>query len=183
VIGDSRTGRVTHFHGVYAFIRGLHTVLERIRRRQGTGDTVHLPLRVLGDENATLNFVPIDYVVDGMIHIGESDSSAGGTYHLANPIPTENRLWLPAICRLLRVEGIRFVDEASFREQPMTKLETLFQKQMAFYYMYLRGEPRFDCSRTLSALAGTGIQCPEVTNAFIEKMVGWYVAFLKRGQT
>src|SRR5439155_25473021 len=33
VIGDSRSGRATHFHGVYAFIRGLWAVLERLRRR------------------------------------------------------------------------------------------------------------------------------------------------------
>src|SRR5215468_6399315 len=90
VVGDSRSGRVTHFHGVYAFIRGLWTSLERMRRRasytrsasareaqarQGAaprearslnGGPVHLPLRVLGSENQTLNFVPIDYVVDAM---------------------------------------------------------------------------------------------------------------------
>src|SRR5262245_24833313 len=33
VIGDSRSGRTTHFHGVYAFIRGLWTALERLRRK------------------------------------------------------------------------------------------------------------------------------------------------------
>src|SRR5262249_45753558 len=32
VIGNSTSGRVTHFHGVYAFIRGLWTALERLRR-------------------------------------------------------------------------------------------------------------------------------------------------------
>jgi nucleoside-diphosphate-sugar epimerase len=180
VIGDSRTGRVTHFHGVYAFIRGLHTALRRLRRKQGIEGTVHLPLRVLGSENGTLNFVPIDYVVDGMIHIGTTADALGKTFHLANPMPTENRIWLPAICHLLGVEGIRFVDEQSFIAEPMTKLEGLFQRQMAFYYMYLNGEPRFDCSRTLAALEGTGIQCPEVTLGFIEKMVGWYVALLDR---
>jgi hypothetical protein len=76
------------------------------------------------------------------------------------------------------VGGIRFVDEQSFIEEPPTKLEALFQRQMAFYYMYLSGEPRFDCTRTLAALEGTGIHCPRVTVQFIEKMVGWYVRFL-----
>src|SRR5262249_53093082 len=58
VIGDSRSGRVTHFHGVYAFIRGLWSLLERLRRRSGTRDVIHLPLRVLGSKSGTLNFVP-----------------------------------------------------------------------------------------------------------------------------
>ena len=99
VIGDSKSGRVTHFHGVYAFIRGLYTALERLRRRMPETGLVNLPLRVLGIENQTLNFVPIDYVVDGMLEISRRDDSAGGTYHLSNPVPTENNFWLPNICR------------------------------------------------------------------------------------
>src|SRR5207247_7626369 len=69
VIGDSKSGRVTHFHGVYAFIRGLWAALERLRRRMPEGGLINLPLRVLGRESTTLNFVPIDYVVDAMVAI------------------------------------------------------------------------------------------------------------------
>ena len=181
VIGDSVTGRATHFHGVYAFIRGLFTGAARLRRKAGPGEVVNLPMRVLGKTTTTLNFVPIDYVVNGMLHIGSMPASVGGTYHLANPAPTPNTLWLPNICRLLGVTGIELVDASVFEKDLPTKLEALFQKQMAFYYMYLQGEPLFDCSRTLDALKGTGIECPRVTVEFIEKMVGWYVNFLKNG--
>lgn len=182
VIGDSRSGRVTHFHGVYAFIRGLWSSLERLRRIMPEGGLITLPLRVLGAEGTTLNFVPIDYVVEGMAEISKQPSSIGGTYHLANPQPTENRLWLPHICRALRVEGIQLVGEGSFLRRPMTKLEALFQKQMAFYYPYLQGEPHFDCRRALDALRNTGIECPRVTVDFIQKMAGWYVDFLNGAQ-
>jgi thioester reductase-like protein len=178
VIGDSKSGRVTHFHGVYAFIRGLWTALERLRRRMPEGGLINLPLRVLGDETTTLNFVPIDYVIDGMAVISKQPSSAGETYHLANPQATENRVWLPHICRALGVEGIQLVCQSSFLHTPMTKLEVLFQKQMSFYYQYLQGEPRFDCRRAQEALKDAGIECPRVTVEFIQKMAGWYVDFL-----
>ena len=131
-----------------------------------------------GSEAQTLNFVPIDYVVNGMLEISRRADSAGGTYHLANPVPTENRVWLPNICRVLRVEGIHLVGEKSFLKAPMTKLEALFQKQMEFYYQYLQGEPRFDCRRALDVLKNTGIECPVMTGEFIDKMAGWYVDFL-----
>jgi thioester reductase-like protein len=183
VIGDSRTGRATHFHGVYAFIRGMFTAAARLRRKTSADGPVHLPVRVLGRTTTTLNFVPIDYVVGGMVHIGAQGSSAGGTFHLANPHPTPNDLWLPSICRLLHVTGVELVDQSAFDETPQTKMEAMFQKQMAFYYMYLQGEPRFDCSRTLEALRGTGIECPRVTVEFITKMVGWYVDYLRSGNT
>jgi nucleoside-diphosphate-sugar epimerase len=179
VIGDSSTGRITHFHGVYAFIRGLWSTLERMRRKNPSNGTIHLALRVPGSGNTTLNFVPIDYVVHGMVEIGGRDSSIGNTYHLANPEATPNRLWLPAVCRLLGMEGLRFVDPGSFVNEPPNRLEALFRKHMAFYYMYLQGEPRFDCSRVLAALKGTGIECPPVTEAFTNKMIGWYIDFLK----
>jgi thioester reductase-like protein len=178
VIGDSRSGRVTHFHGVYAFIRALWAALERLRRKVPEGGLVHFPLRVLGAEAQTLNFVPIDYVVDAMLAISQRPDSIGNTYHLANPVPTENRLWLPSICRLLRVDGIHLVEQNSFLKTPMSKLESLFQKQMAFYYQYLQGEPRFDCRRALDALKNSGVECPRVTTEFIDKMVGWYVNML-----
>src|SRR5262245_50665182 len=94
VTGDSVTGRATHFHGVYAVIRGLFTGATRIRRKANGSGPVHLPVRVLGKTTTTLNFVPIDYVVNGMAHIGSQQESSGGIYHLANPYPTPNNLWL-----------------------------------------------------------------------------------------
>src|SRR5205809_3920050 len=178
VIGDSKSGRVTHFHGVYAFIRALWTALERMRRRTTATGPIYLPLRVLGNEDQTLNFVPIDYVVDGMVEISRREDCVGKTYHLSNPVPTANSFWLPNICRVLGVEGIRMADESSFVKSPLTKLEALFQKQMAFYYQYLQGEPRFDCRKTLEALKNTGIECPRVIVEFISRMMGWYVDFL-----
>jgi thioester reductase-like protein len=178
VIGDSKTGRITHFHGVYAFIRALWSVLERLRRSVPDAGVVHLPLRVLGSMSGTLNFVPIDYVTDAMAVIGASDSSIGKTYHLTNPEAASNSMWLPHICRIFRVEGLELAGPEAFEEKPLTKLETMFQKQMAFYYMYLQGEPRFDCSQTLEGLRGTGVQCPRVTPEFIEKMAGWYLNYL-----
>jgi thioester reductase-like protein len=181
VIGESTTGRATHFHGVYAFIRGLWTSLERARRKGPSNGVVHLPMRVPGSESTTLNFVPINYVADAMAFIGASHSSIGQTYHLTNPSPTPNGVWLPNVCRLLGVDGIRFVAPAAFEHEPMTRLETLFQRQMAFYYMYLQGEPRFDCRQTLAALNGSRITCPPGDAQFIEHMIGWFVSFLKNG--
>jgi len=181
VIGDSRTGRATHCHGVYAFIRGLWSAQERRRRKHPSDGPLHLPLRVPGIDHTTLNFVPIDYVVNGMVEISKREASDGNAFHLTNPAPTEHRVWLPNICRPLGVEGIRLVDPSSFVDQPINKLEALFQKQMAFYYMYLQGEPRFDCSRARAILEPAHIDCPRFTPEFIEKMIGWYVNYLKNG--
>ena len=178
VIGESQTGYASHFHGVYAFIRGLWAAIERLRRRQNGADMVQLPLRVLGSETSTLNFVPVDYVTEAMVAIASQASSEGSTYHLANPKATQNRLWMDIVCDQLQVEGIHLVDEAAFEDVPMTKMEALFGRQMAFYYQYLTSEPRFDCSNALEALASTAIACLTVTPEFARKMTGWYIDLL-----
>ncbi len=180
IIGDSETGRATHFHGVYAFIRGLWSATRRLRRGQSESTIVDLPLRVRGSESTTLNFVPIDYVTDAMLELATKDSGEGRTYHLANPIPTENHLWLNIVCDQLRVRGIRLVEEELFESDPMTRLETIFHKQMAFYHQYLGEEPVFDCSHVLDGLRDTSIRCPEVTPEFARKMTGWYIDRLNR---
>lgn len=178
VIGESRSGRTTHFHGVYAFIRGLWAVTERLHRTQPDPEVLDLSLRVRGSGSTTLNFVPIDYVTDAMVEVAKRKSSKGNIFHMTNPTPTENDLWLGIVCDQLRVRGIRLVGKDSFMEEPMTRLETLFHRQMAFYNQYLEGEPRFDCTQVLQALKQTSIQCPPVTTAFARKMIGWYIDML-----
>jgi nucleoside-diphosphate-sugar epimerase len=173
---------VPHRPGVPALIRGLGAASRRRRRKPAADGKVNRPLRVPGNEAGTLNFVPVDYVVDAMTEIGSRESSIGGTYHLTNPAPTENSAWLPAVCDLLGVEGIRFVSADAFDKEPIARMEALFQRQMAFYYMYLQGEPRFDCRNTLAALEGTGIACPGGSAEFVRHMIGWYVDLLNSGR-
>ena len=87
---------------------------------------------------------------------------------------------LDIICTVLRVGGIRFVDAASFREVPATRLESLFQRQWGLYYQYLAGEPRFDSSQALDALRNTPVRCPYLAAELGRRMVQWYVDSLNQ---
>ncbi len=178
VIGESATGRATHLHGVYAFIRGMWTLAERMRGKNGR-DIVEFGLRVRGSDDATLNFVPVDYVIRAMLRIGSLPSSGGATYHLTNPEPTPNGQWLRIVCDQVGIRGVRLASRAAFAKRPMTRLEDLFHRKMAFYSRYLEGEPRFDRVHAQAGLDGTGIVCPRVTESFNRKMTGWYVDRLR----
>jgi len=178
VIGDSVSGKATHFHGVYAFIRGLWIVARRLRRDDPHSQYLDLPLRIRGSESGTLNFVPVDFVTDAIIELSGQASAVGRTFHLTNPKPTPNRLWIGIVCRQLGIQGVRLAEDDSFRAQPMTRLETLFHRQMTFYLPYLSSEPVFDCTLAREALRGSGIRCPGVTGEFAAKMTGWYIDWL-----
>ena len=180
VIGESATGRATHFHGVYAFIRGLSTVTRRLRRQHPDAEFVELPLRIRGSGDSTLNFVPVDFVTSAIMDLAAQAGSAGGTFHLTNPTATPNRLWLEIVCRQLGVRGVRLVGDDSFAQEPMTKMETLFHRQMTFYSPYLAGEPQFDCTTTVELLTSEALRCPGVTPGFAARMTGWYIDLLNR---
>ena len=183
IIGDSHSGRATHFHGVYAFIRGLWVITRRLRRGRPDSAIVELPLRITGSEITTLNFVPIDYVTAAMSALSKLDSSVGRTFHITNPEPTPNHHWLNIVCDQLGVRGIRLVSEDAFESEPMTRMEALFHRQTAFYRPYLQGEAIFDLTYVREALQNTSIQCPEVTAAFTRKMTGWYIDRLNNFET
>jgi len=178
VIGNSATGRATHFHGVYAFIRGLWTVARRLRRSRPASECVDLPLRIRGLETSTLNFVPVDFVTAAAVEISRQPSAIGKTFHLCNPEATPNHLWLGIICNQIGIRGVRLVDEESFDKEPMTRMEAIFHKQMTFYAPYLASEPAFDCSRATDFLKASGVRCPRVTPEFAARMTGWYIDLL-----
>lgn len=187
VIGNSVSGKATHFHGVYAFIRGLWAVTRRLRQGNPGSDFVDLSLRIRGSETSTLNFVPIDFVVSAIMELaGVPVSGVARTFHLTNPVPTPNWLWLGVVCRQLRVRGIRLAEEKDFEDEPMTRMEALFHRQMTFYSPYLSTEPVFDRSAIEDALSTGAIRCPYVTQEFAAKMTGWYIDLLngaREGQT
>jgi len=179
VVGDSRSGRVTHFHGVYAFIRAMWRLVGRLRSRHPENSVVELPLRLPGEPLGTLNFVPIDYVIDAIVELARHTGSVGATYHVTNPNPTENRAWLSEVCDVLGVSGIELATASTFSSAPMTRGEAALRKQVVFHAQYLQGEPRFDCGRTLSALSGTGVECPCMSADLIHRLASWYVSLLK----
>lgn len=75
VCGDSRTGETAKYDGIYYLIKYL------LRFPLGTS------LANIGNTDATLNLVPVDFVVDGIAVLSKDGRSFGKTVHLADPNP------------------------------------------------------------------------------------------------
>ncbi|HEY3132969.1 MAG TPA: SDR family oxidoreductase, partial [Acidobacteriota bacterium] len=162
VVGSSRDGRITHFHGVYAFLRGIVGLLQRLPFASKLDGLMELPVRIVGKATQTLNMVPVDYVIDAIHHISRRRESIGKTFHLVNPSPTVNRVWLETLCKTIGITGMKFVNQREIQKTPLNMLEKLLSRKLAFYAMYLSGEPIFDDSNTHSLLRSTGIECPRL---------------------
>jgi thioester reductase-like protein len=175
VVGNSRDGRVTHFHGVYSFIRGIIAALQRLPFGNKLDELVEIPFRIVGMATKTLNMVPVDYVIDAIHSISLREESVGKTFHVVNPKPTMNRVWLETFCKTIGITGLKFVTSHEFQNSPMNVWEKLFSRKMAFYAMYLSGEPIFDDSNTQHLLSTTGIKCPRLDQRLMQAMIRGYL--------
>ena len=67
IVGDSRTGYTSRFHGIYQILRGIHF---------GLIDS--LPCQ----PDFQLDITPVDYVSNAIVRLAQMDDSANKTFHL-----------------------------------------------------------------------------------------------------
>jgi thioester reductase-like protein len=161
VVGDSQTGEIDRFDGVYLLILLIVT----------SPPDFALPLPGRGD--APLNIVPIDYVARAELAIGRDPRAVGGTYHIVDPAALTVRRVFELVARaggrrmprgfipanltkaLLRTPGLE-----RFAKSPRALLDTL-------------GTPvTYGSANADALLAGTGIRCPPF-ETYVEQLVGY----------
>ena len=125
-----------------------------------------------------LDVVPVDYVCDALLAIGERADSEGHVYHLtcgppgAMPIAEiveaavaeGNRYHAEIGGELIEAPAIISPDVApSGSAEEQERAKTLFElgrSVMGSHVPYMLTEQLFDSPRTAAALANTGIACP-----------------------
>lgn len=79
VVGDSHTGEIPKYAGVYYLIHYLRKAPHLLR------------LINVGNDDVKLNLVPVDFVVEAINALGSDKNSAGKTIALADPAPLATR--------------------------------------------------------------------------------------------
>jgi NAD(P)-dependent dehydrogenase (short-subunit alcohol dehydrogenase family) len=77
VLGHSKTGFIDKIDGPYYFFKALQRLRESWPR--------WVPL--VGIEGGYINLVPVDYVVDSMVHLAHAKGLDGRCFHLTDPKP------------------------------------------------------------------------------------------------
>lgn len=175
VVGDSRNGRTLHFRVLYDPMRWVYS-----------GKIAVLPCR----PQVRLDVVPVDYVCDALLAIGERADSEGQVYNLSSgpagamsireiveaAVAEANRYHAEIGAEPITAPTILSPDSAPSgtpeeREQAR-KIFELGQSVMGSHVPYMLTEQLFDSPRTSSALEGTGIACPPLRDYF-DKIVRW----------
>jgi thioester reductase-like protein len=162
VVGDSKTGETGKFDGPYFVLR----IMERLPS-PGT-------FFRLGSGGATVNVVPVDFVIEALARLSAAAASRGKTYHLTDPHP----LTVHEISRLFAdALGKRFV----YVPMPMIAVKAMFVPPplQSFFGIprqaldYFDDHARHDATQATKDLKALGVGCPRLPD-YVPRLVAFY---------
>ena len=152
VLGDLRTGRVRTFGTFYFLLKAF-----------AEGWVTRMP----AEPWATLNLVPIDHVVDGIVAlISGFEKAAGKTFHLTADQPTPMSAFAETLSQFPGLVAPEFVSPAAF----VPPAGAAFRRLIAPYAPYFRRNPRFIDDNFLSV---TGMACDMIDSEWWERLVAF----------
>lgn len=149
VVGDSRTGEIDRFDGIYHI--GILVM----------ASPVAVPLPLPGKSVAPVNMVPVDFVADACLRISTDPRAIGRTFHVVDPNPLSSRRVFELFSarsgkRLPRWRLNYTLTKALLHVPGLEKLA----RQPAQALEYLNHLAIYNCPNTLELLDGSGILCP-----------------------
>jgi nucleoside-diphosphate-sugar epimerase len=144
---------------IYAPLQGLALLKSACLPYSPQEDPLKVDFYALGDEEATLNILPVDTVAVLLDRILKSDQvDPGAIYFLTNPHPLGIGKTLEVAARIVGIEGIRLVNDLTGR----TRLEKLFIKMLAPYRPFMLGKVGiYDMSNTLKIAGDVALPLPD----------------------
>lgn len=165
IVGDSKTGYTSTYHGFYAALRIGHTLLTRVPIGATSGRAL---LELLGiDPDASKNFVPVDWVSAVISRGVQSLDTRGSTFHVTHPNP----LPMSFVAEMVQ-EAVESYSIAATSDDPDICDEEWFaenmRSQLDIYQRYFRNDPVFDQTQMLR-FAGD-IPCPTLDENSLLRM-------------
>jgi nucleoside-diphosphate-sugar epimerase len=142
IIGHSQTFRTSSTAGFYYCLDALKMLHDRTVVRDRSYFDRH-PLRVRIDRNATLNLIPVDFVVSEMIDVHQRGSATlNQAFHLTSESPISLCDWLKRFTPMVGIKRIEFADD----DTGLTALDRMFTKQVKAFLPYMTQRKVFDRS-------------------------------------
>jgi len=169
IVGDSRTGFTTSYHGFYLPLQLAYAMANRIPPAQMDERFVSL-LGLTGREGK--NLVPVDWLSAAIAALVTRPECHGVTYHLASPSPVPVRLVHEVVQEAVgKYSGrppAKRVDQAE-----LAAYERLFQDHMEVYKSHWRDDPEFDLTNSSGVLGH--IPCPAMDRDLLMRVARFAV--------
>ena len=162
LVGDSQTGRIVNFDGLYNLLRFFDKVADMIRNEE---------FRAVANPHATKNLIPVDIAADMIWKI--TQSMRPGVYHITNSEPISIARLREIFNKLFNIPRVRFVEEGAFIHKEKSRYELRYQKASSLYLPYLRHEPIFDRTFTEKALGKNESVVPAMDLKYFQRLVAY----------
>ena len=163
VAGDWQGGRALRFNTLYDMMHAMDALAPAARGER---------LRVVAQAGATKNIIPVDYFAEAAWRIIRRGRP--GTFHIVHPRPLTLTRLARIFAELFSVEEMPLVSQEEFTRDRPTHAERVCHRAMAQYRPYMtQPEPVFDRTATDQALAGSGIEAPELDVAWFRRLLGY----------
>lgn len=166
IIGDSKTGLTTTYHGYYAALQLANTVVKAFPSNE-TGWVGGERVRLTLSGTETKHLVPVDWVAAVMSQVILHPKWHGKTYHLTPKHPVTVRLIRDVLEQANGFYGASFCGSGRPPEDA-SEPEKLFYEHIRVYNSYWKMDPEFDTTNTEAA--APNLPCPHVDRNMLMKL-------------
>jgi thioester reductase-like protein len=161
VCGDSITGETAKYDGVYYLILYLLRAPRLLS-----------PLNI-GNDQVSLNLVPVDFVVNALAVLAFDDAAIGKTIQIADPHPLTTRELFDAISRSIIGYPSKIVVPARVVEftlmlPPSPRITGLPHHAVPYFFL----KQTYDSSQARALLDPHQVRCPPFTN-YVDRIVAY----------
>lgn len=163
IVGDSKTGFTSTFHGFYALLELAHTLVGSMGMI-GSNSEMPKKTRISLDGTETKNFVPVDWVSEVITSIVTRPQHHGQTYHLTPRERVSAAMIRDVLERAYGFYGAEFSGHGKAIDNP-DEIERLFYEQIRVYDSYWRDDPEFDTTNLQAACPD--LPCPTMNEELL----------------
>ena len=170
IVGDSRTGYSSTYHGFYTPLRVASEARGVMAQGRAIGMRFLDLLGLRGDERKDL--VPVEWVAAAIARLVDSPAYHGRTYHLTATRPvtvaTIHDVFDQVLSELPSAAPRRSPAAGPAESAQLLELWAAVRRQMEMYRAYWRDDPSFDRTNTEQAL--TDLPCPDLDAATLKML-------------
>lgn len=167
IIVGSPSTQVVSYSAYYQVCEALH----RLRRRVVARVAGEIPnIRMLGIPEALVNFVPIDFVVEGMRQLATAvhgRPAALRVFNVVNETPPTLELVYRTVRESLDMEWLLVVPDTVFEEEPMSSLEKVLARSITFQAPYMYEEIHFATNHFREYVSAEQVASPQIDRDFL----------------
>jgi nucleoside-diphosphate-sugar epimerase len=180
IVGSKDTKAVSH-SAYYQVCDALYRLRKHFEKKWGAEFDGTLDVRLMGHPETRLNFVPIDFVIEGMLLVAQEESLATPqlkVFNIVNEDPPDMTTIHRMVCQTLDIRGLELVEEAVFENEPMNALERLLARSVAFQAPYMVRNIQFSTERFRQIVSFEKLPIPQVDEEFLATINQAYFDYL-----